>query len=865
MASISLRDYHRKIEAWIEQGLYDNAISHCRHILNHYPKCLDTYRLLGKAYLESQKLGDANDIFQRVLSSLPDDFISHVGLSIIREDESNLNEAIWHMERAFEIQPSNNAIQGELRRLYGRRDGVEPPKVNLNRSALARMYLKGNLHSQAIAEIRMALAEDPQRPDLEALLAKAYFETNQLSEAKEIANQLLLKLPYCYDALHILWKVLRREGKDKEAEKTLLKLAELDPYAAHLDDHTPSVEMISDTAVTIEQLESPVEGITPATSQQPDWAASLGIEIAPEEQMQSEESLPEWMSEQNQSESEILESGEETGDRFSIQPQESIPAISTSEEIPDWMRELGWEESELPQEQTSEASDVVPFMEDEDIEQLEVGEIPDWLKEITPVDEKETRSFGEDSLESLPFLEESPPGEGDSIAAWLAGLETETQEAEENIELQSEELPDWVNELNNKSHLTAELSPSDDLWSETIESDSAPTEIATPSSETIEQQVSSSPSNQNELPDWLREEEPHPDATELPDWLLDSSETEEETSIHLVEPPISEEDTKPVKTTPKGDSLLEQPVLPMEEDEAFAWLEGLAAKQGAEEALLLSPDERKEEPPEWIREYLDSKVDQLESESLKPETNLASETLTAGVTELESERAERTPPSSDELDSSELPEWLRAELEKEEQPEQSIDLEAESNVPEWISTPSETTEEEWIQEFTSEQIEESEIPETPVKVPTAPAAFEPNPESIESEEPIPLESEHPAEITEELPSLESETEVEPELGVPEKEVVLSTETTVMQSSDTSLFEEARLALSTGQLDEAFQKYQLLVKQKHELDQIIQDLSNALYQYPMEVKMWMLLGDAYLRKDLLSEALDAYNKAEELLR
>ena len=109
---------------------------------------------MGKAYLEGQRYGDAADILQRVLSAVPDDFISHIGMSIIREDEGNLDAALWHMERAFEVQPSNQAIQNELRRLYGRRDGMEPPKIRLTRGALARMYAQGDLYEQSIAELR---------------------------------------------------------------------------------------------------------------------------------------------------------------------------------------------------------------------------------------------------------------------------------------------------------------------------------------------------------------------------------------------------------------------------------------------------------------------------------------------------------------------------------------------------------------------------------------------------------------------------------------------------------------------------------------------------------------------------------------
>ncbi len=59
-------------------------------------------------------------------------------------------------------------IQDELRRLYGRRDGVEPPKLRLTRGALVRMYARGDLYRQAIAEAKAALAEDNQRIDIDA-------------------------------------------------------------------------------------------------------------------------------------------------------------------------------------------------------------------------------------------------------------------------------------------------------------------------------------------------------------------------------------------------------------------------------------------------------------------------------------------------------------------------------------------------------------------------------------------------------------------------------------------------------------------------------------------------------------------------
>jgi len=198
MAKVSLRAYNREIETMIDSGHLDEAIAHCKHILKTFPKHLDTYRLLGKSYLEYKHYPDAVDVFSRVLVVSPSDFVSHVGMSIIRDEENKLDDAIWHMERAFETQPSNAAIQSEMQRLYGRRDGVQLPRIRMTRGALAHMYVQGELYPQAISEIKSVLKEDPGRNDMQVLLARAYYRSGQ--------KMTPLKLPrrYCVQAL-IAW------------------------------------------------------------------------------------------------------------------------------------------------------------------------------------------------------------------------------------------------------------------------------------------------------------------------------------------------------------------------------------------------------------------------------------------------------------------------------------------------------------------------------------------------------------------------------------------------------------------------------------------------------------------------------------
>src|SRR5215211_1237221 len=233
MAKVSLRAYNREIETMIDRGQLDEAIAHCHHILKTFPKHLDTYRLLGKAYLETKRYGDAADIFTRILASVPNDFVAQVGMSIIRDEENKLDDAIWHMERAFETQPSNAAIQGELQRLYSRRDGVQLPRIRMTHGALAHMYVQGELYPQAISEIKSVLKEDPSRSDMQVLLARAYYRSGAKNDAAEAASALLRTEPYCLEANRILVEILGTDHPEN-VQAYRQRVVELDPYAAQV-------------------------------------------------------------------------------------------------------------------------------------------------------------------------------------------------------------------------------------------------------------------------------------------------------------------------------------------------------------------------------------------------------------------------------------------------------------------------------------------------------------------------------------------------------------------------------------------------------------------------------------------------------
>jgi pentatricopeptide repeat protein len=82
VTTIALHKYTQKIEQLIEEQQLDEAINHCRHILQQHPRHVDTYRTLAKAYLERGDYSDAVDLIHRVLSTDPSDMIAHVTLSV---------------------------------------------------------------------------------------------------------------------------------------------------------------------------------------------------------------------------------------------------------------------------------------------------------------------------------------------------------------------------------------------------------------------------------------------------------------------------------------------------------------------------------------------------------------------------------------------------------------------------------------------------------------------------------------------------------------------------------------------------------------------------------------------------------------
>jgi tetratricopeptide (TPR) repeat protein len=578
MAEISLQAYIQYVEDRLARDAIQEVLSHCRHILENYPKNLAVYRLFGKALLEEGNHQAASDIFQRVLSADPTDFWGHVGMSLAYQETGALDQAIWHLERAFEQTPNNEEIQGELKRLIKERDRAEPRKIQLTRGALTRLYAKGRLYQQAIAEITEALREDPERLDLQVLLAQMLWDSRQEIKAGKVAAEILRKLPYCLQANRILADLWLHTGQAKEARPFIDRVKALDPYLAYELEHEGSQAPAD--SFRLKQFDwTPTAAA--AASDAADWVRDLPA---------------------------IEKSEGVTGPLVKRTPPET-PEPSPeppSGETPDWFQQVVGAGGVLPTLDTAStpppgppvAADEPPAAAPEKLTPPEEG-APGWLQDVLDESTPPPTPASEAGLpEWLGEVGAAPAtGEADEAPDWLDEILSQTTGPEvlapSRPDTAGEEIPDWLGPALSDTGPAPAPAPEgmpapqgDESWLDAIvHGEETPTPSPPPAA----------PADAGVLPDWLQETPPPDDFRE-----------EDEALAAEIKPPAPQEEEQVTELTdkPTGDEKPEGEVPEwmtsgdLDSDEAMAWLESLAARQGAsEEEFVTSAEERAKAAP----------------------------------------------------------------------------------------------------------------------------------------------------------------------------------------------------------------------------------------------------------------------------
>jgi hypothetical protein len=416
------------------------------------------------------------------------------------------------------------------------------------------------------------------------------------------------------------------------------------------------------------------------------------------------------------------------------------------------------------------------------------------------------------------------PRASDETGIWLKSLSEEDAKSEPSPISAADETGMWLKGLDEEeSKLPPASTPSSDdtaMWLKSLSEDDA-------------KPVPSRESGDDETGMWLRgldEEESSPTPASTP--------SSDDTAMWLKS--LSEEDAKPA---PLSESTV---------DETAMWLKSLdeAEKASAQPEISEQPD-----LPAWMQNIEDGATPAEEpappsfvssQDTPKPETGSLPSWL-RGLEKTETRESAAAP-------QDDLPAWLRDETgEVVAEPTKIEPTRATDWQPAETTQPEPAAIEEPEPMVDRQSVEEKEV-EPPVMQPP-----------LLELEPIEMVQEEPAPIEQVMPPPEPEPTPAPP-PKPYKEPVTRKGTGMLTMPGVdSILGSARSELSRSNIPGALETYAKLIKKGRFLDEVIHDLRDALYRYPVEVSIWQSLGDAYMRANRLQDALDSYTKAEELLR
>ncbi len=225
MAQITLRDYLQETEDAITSGRIDDALTRCQYVLTHFPDSLEAQRLLGEVYLAQGDLENAQQMFDWILMNDPENVITYCNRALISERLSDFETALDCYQQAYELSRGNSQIRRQFNEL-GAKTGQ--PTFMFSRAGLARLYLWGDLFSQAIQEWEAVLSVNPDRLDAQLGLLETCWHEGLYDQVEQLARQILLDVPGCLKAL-LLLAAVTAEGNPQEAQELLQRAEALDP------------------------------------------------------------------------------------------------------------------------------------------------------------------------------------------------------------------------------------------------------------------------------------------------------------------------------------------------------------------------------------------------------------------------------------------------------------------------------------------------------------------------------------------------------------------------------------------------------------------------------------------------------------
>ncbi len=221
----TLRDRIQQIEDAISAGQIDEAMADCQEILARYPDALEIQRLLGEVYLAQGHLEEAQQTFDWILINDPENVIVYCDRALICEHQRDIDTALDCYQQAYELSRGNSQIRQEFN-VLSKKAGQQ--EFMLSRAGLARLYMRGQLLTQAIQEWEAVLAAGPDRLDARLGLLETYYREGLYDEVERMSSRILEEVPQCLKALLLLAHVTSAYNMQR-ARDLIARAVTLDP------------------------------------------------------------------------------------------------------------------------------------------------------------------------------------------------------------------------------------------------------------------------------------------------------------------------------------------------------------------------------------------------------------------------------------------------------------------------------------------------------------------------------------------------------------------------------------------------------------------------------------------------------------
>lgn len=230
MSKIEIKEYLEKINLFIEERSLDQAAYHCLYLLRQFPKMVSIYHFLGRIFLETENYKGAFDVYSRLASSNPDNFLNFVTLSFITEKLNLHRQALFFEKIGIYLQPDNTENLNELQRHKDKFTTPADFEIESHFAAGKQLLNEKNFEKAAI-EFQIVSSEKSFILN-DLFLGITYTELGTIEKALPILRNVLSRSPCLISALRLTAFCLY--GKDTiEFARYLEKLISIDPGYAN--------------------------------------------------------------------------------------------------------------------------------------------------------------------------------------------------------------------------------------------------------------------------------------------------------------------------------------------------------------------------------------------------------------------------------------------------------------------------------------------------------------------------------------------------------------------------------------------------------------------------------------------------------